>query len=60
MTGGVVPPAVSEFLTRWVRLARSRNEADGWSLPEDSEPEPWCWLAMPPLSPPITARAAQP
>ena len=60
MTGGVVPPAVSDLLTRWVRLARTRNETDGWSLPLESEPEPWSGLATPLLSPSSTARAAQP
>ena len=33
MTGGVVPPAVSDLLALWVRLAQTRNEAEGWSLP---------------------------
>ena len=60
MTGGVVPPAVSDFLTRWVRLAQTRNEADGWSLPAESEPEPWSGLATPLLSPSSTARTARP
>jgi hypothetical protein len=60
MTGGVVPPAVSELLARWVRLAQTRNEADGWSLPLESEPEPWSGLATPLLSPSSTTRAAQP
>ncbi len=60
MSGGVVPPAVSDLLTRWVRLAQSRNEADGWSLPEESEPDPWGGLVTPPLSPSIASRAAQP
>jgi len=60
MTGGVIPPAVSDLLVRWIRLAQTRNEADGWSLPLVSEPEPWGGLAAPILSPSITARAARP
>jgi len=60
MTGGVVPPAVSDLLARWLRLAQSRNEADGWSLPVESEPEPWSGLAAPLLSPSSTARASRP
>jgi hypothetical protein len=47
MAGGVVPPAVSSFLTRWIWLAQTRNEAGGWSLPEDPEPEPWSGLFTP-------------
>jgi len=60
LTGGVVPPAVAVFLTRWVRLAQTRNEADGWSLPAEAEPELWSGLATPPSSSSSTARAARP
>lgn len=60
MTGGVVPPAVSDLLTRWLRLAQTRNEADGWSLPLQSEPDPWSGFAAPLLTPSSAARAARP
>ncbi len=60
MTGGVVPPAVADFLTRWVRLAQTRNEADGWSLPAEAEPEPWAGLGLSLNSPSSTPRATWP
>jgi len=60
ITGGAIPPAVAELLTRWVRLAQARNETDGWSLPAEAEPEPWSGLATPLISASSTARATRP
>jgi hypothetical protein len=35
------PPRVVDLLARWLPLARSRSEADGWA--EDRRPEPAVW-----------------
>ena len=41
ISGWTPPPNVAELLARWLTLARSRSERDGWSIPVEREPEPW-------------------
>ncbi len=37
----VPPPSVLEILARWLPIARSRSETDGWAEDRRPEPEPW-------------------
>jgi hypothetical protein len=41
MTGVITPPSVAGLLERWLRLARRRADADGWSGDPGPEPSPW-------------------
>ncbi len=41
LAGLVVPPEVERLLQRWLPIAKSRSEAEGWSAASEPEPDPW-------------------
>jgi hypothetical protein len=41
LPGIVVPPEVERILHRWLPIAKSRSEAEGWSAAIEPEPEAW-------------------
>jgi hypothetical protein len=47
LAGFAPPPLVADLLARWIVLARSRIEREGWSrvLTADPGTEPWSWLS---------------
>jgi hypothetical protein len=45
-SGFVPPPFVSDLLARWIRLAQTQIERDGWSQMSfpPTQTDPWSWL----------------
>ncbi len=41
VSGWIQPPRIADILLRWLPLARSRSDFQGWSTPVDVDPEPW-------------------
>ncbi len=46
-SGFVTPPFVADLLAKWINLAQSQIERDGWSasVRPESDSDPWGWLA---------------
>jgi hypothetical protein len=60
LAGLTPPPVVADLLARWVGLAQTQIEREGWSRPQDPDPatEPWGFLSQF-LDDPYSASAGQ-